>query len=215
MFEQIEKNAKIYFPNLQIKFKTDSKLMKFLEKVLFFNKGFMTDYITTVGDDIYFASKEYIKKHPIAATVALLHELVHVYDSHKYSQPIFSFLYLGPQILAILSLPLLLVSWKLSLLCLLFTLPIPSYFRMYFEKRAYIASLYALQKLSKKIVLDPRLDAHKKMFLTQFHGPSYYYMWPFKNIDKEFEEANQKIKNNERPFNDKIFDIIDDLINKI
>jgi hypothetical protein len=91
-------------------------------------------------------------------------------------------------------------------------MPIPSFFRMYFEKRAYISSLYVIYKLSKKLNFDPSLKIHRDYFVDQFKGSYYYFMWPFKNIEKDFDEAIVKICNDERPFQDTAFDMLDDLI---
>jgi len=40
-------------------------------------------------------------------------------------------------------------------------------------------------------------------------------MWPFKNIENDFNEAFSKIKSGQRPFEDPIFDLIDVLIKKL
>ena len=57
--------------------KEDSKLMKFISKLLFFNKTFMTDYVTTIGRTIYVPSG-YI------SSTTLRHELVHVADYNAH-----------------------------------------------------------------------------------------------------------------------------------
>lgn len=57
--------------------KSQSKFMKLLSYLLFFNKDFMSGYITTVGRTIY-APRGFIDK------ITLAHELVHVADYNKY-----------------------------------------------------------------------------------------------------------------------------------
>jgi hypothetical protein len=37
-------------------------------------------------------------------------------------------------------------------------------------------------------------------------------MWPFNNIRKDFDDAIIKIKAGQRPYEDSVFDILDDLI---
>lgn len=211
-FQTTVQASQKYFPNLQVKYKDQSFLMKSIGKVLFFNKTFMTDYTTTLGDTIYFPNQAFVKVRAISSTVILLHEIVHIKDSHKISKLLFSFLYACPQILVLLLIPLLFVSWKIALLALIFALPFPAIFRMYFEKRAYLSSLYTLQQLSIKMNFNPYLDKQKEYFLSQFKNSYYYYMWPFNNIRKDFDDAIAKIKAGQRPYNDSVFDILDDLI---
>lgn len=211
-FESVVNEAKINFPNLQIKYKDESLFMKILGKIMFFNKSFMTDYVTTVGNTVYFPSKSFLAIRPVSSLMILMHELVHVYDSKKFTSPLFSFLYLFPQILALLALPLFFINWQIALLFLLFLLPIPAYFRTYFEKRGYLISLYVENKLSKKLKFSINLDNAKNDSIKHFKNSDYYFMWPFKSVDTQFNEAAIKINNDQRPFEDPIFDILDKLI---
>jgi len=215
-FQDLVTAAQKYFPDLQIKYKDQSWFMKLVGTLLFFNKAFMTNYTTTIGSQVYFPTESFVKTRPVSAAVILLHELVHIKDAHKISKPLFGALYLSPQIFALLCLPLFLVSWKIALpLVLLFASPIPSYFRMYFEKRAYLTSLYSIYRLSKKLNFKPLLASQEKDFLSQFKGSFYYFMWPFGNLQKEFDDAVAKIQADQRPFEDPVFDIIDDLITQV
>lgn len=212
-FQQLIEAAQKYFPDLQVKYKDQSWFMKLLGTLLFFNKAFMVSYTTTIGSTIYFPNEPFVNVRPVSSAVVLLHELVHVKDAKKFSKPLFGFLYLSPQIITLLCIPLFLISWKLALpLLLLCASPVPSYFRMYFERRAYCISLYAVNALGKKLNFDPALDNQKKFILTQFKGPFYYFMWPFSSLDKYFDNVVDKINVGQRPFEDPIFDIIDDLV---
>lgn len=201
-----------FFPNVAIAFKDQSLFMKILGKILFFNKSFMTNYITTIGETIYFPSVNYVNFHPASMFIVLLHEIVHIHDEKKISKPIFNLLYLLPQLLALLAIPLFFVIGFWSLLFLLFAAPLPAFFRMNFEKRAYIASLYVMKVLNDKYAYNIDLDAKTQYFLQQFKDSSYYYMWPFSNLDAEFAAALVRIRNNERPYKDDIFDILDQII---
>lgn len=215
-FQDLVQASQKYFPDLQIKYKTESTLMKFIGRLLFFNKSFMTSYTTTVGSTVYFPSAPFVKVRPISAAIILLHELVHVKDSKKVSKPVFSFLYLSPQILVFLLIPFLFLSWKIALPFLLLAAPIPSFFRMYYEKRAYMASLYVMNALGKRLAFDPMLDKQKAYFIDQFKGSYYYFMWPFgKGLTKDFDEAVTKIKAGQRPFEDPVFDMLDDLVTTV
>lgn len=214
-FQNLVQAAQEQFPDLQIKYKDESTLMKILGKLMFFNPKFMTSFTTTIGSTVYYPSRSFVKIRPISSAIVLLHELIHIYDSKRLTQPLFTFLYTFPQILVLLAIPLLLVSWKLSLLCLLFLAPIPAIFRMYFEKRAYLTSLYVLNALGNKMSFNPGLDKQKEGFVEQFKDSDYYFMWPFKTVDKDFDTALVKIQNGEKPFEDPAFITLDKLIDTV
>lgn len=215
-FQELVTAAQTHFPDLQIKYKDQSWFMRLLGVLLFFNKSFMTNYTTTIGSTVYFPSESFVKVRPVSAAIVLLHELVHIKDAHKFSKPVFGFLYLMPQILAILCLPLFLLSWKIALpLVLLFAAPTPAFFRMHFEKRAYLTSLYAINALGSRLNFKPLLASQEQSFIGQFKDSSYYFMWPFGNLQKDFDDAVNKIKDGQRPYEDPVFDILDDLITKV
>jgi len=206
-----------YFPNLQIKYKDQSWFMQALGKILFFNPGFMKSFTTTIGETVYFPSQPFVKIRPISSSVVLLHELVHMFDEKRLSKPAFSLSYLFPQILAPIFLALLFfVSWKIVLpLAFLSMAPIPAYFRMYYEKRAYISSIYVLYKLGQLKNFDPKLDTQAAAFVQYFKDSSYYFMWPFGNLDAEFAQAVTDVKAGKRPYDSPVFDMLDDLVTKV
>lgn len=187
-------------PEYKIAFKTESLLMKVLGKILFFNKSFMNNYTTTLGRTIYFTNRNYVKSHPVTTRVTLVHELVHVKDYEKYGPILFTLMYGAPQILAPLALVLLFVApWWIALawaaLCLA---PIPAYFRMRLEQKAYTFSLYCLHKINMqgyKIDFDRQIANYVDNFTTS----DYYYMWPLFN-DKHFKEALSEIQAGRKPF---------------
>lgn len=212
-FDLIVNKAKEKFPDIKVIYKDQSSLMKLLGYLMFFNKSFMTHYFTTLGSTIYAPSRQYVESKEVSAQVTLLHELTHVYDSKKYSKILFGFLNGFPQILALLCLPLFFISWKLALpLVILFLLPLPAYFRMYFEKRGYIISLYALYQLSFKYKYKPLLKTQADFFSKQFTGPYYYFMYPFSTVQKDLQIAVAKIEANEKPLDDKVMVFIDELL---
>lgn len=196
---------------LDVKYKDTSLFMKFLSLILFFNKDFMKSFTTTIGTTIYYPSEEFVKNSPITSLITLLHELVHIIDYNK-NKLLFTLLYLFPQVLAIFALPLFFISWKFSALFLLFLLPLPAYFRMKYERKAYAVSLYVIKQLSLKKNFKVELEKQKDNYISYFKKSDYYYMWIFKTIDSDFNEYLLKIENNERPFKDEIFDLIDKYI---
>jgi hypothetical protein len=215
-FQDLVIAAQKFFPDLKIKYKDKSWFMKLIGTLLFFNKSFMTNYTTTIGSTIYYPSESFINARPVSASIVLLHELVHIKDAHKVSKPIFGFLYLTPQIFSLLCIPLFFLTWKIALpLMILFALPIPSFFRMYYEKRAYLTSLYAINAIGNRLNFKPLLATQENSFLHQFRDSSYYFMWPFGNIQKDFDTSVTKIKAGEKPFEDPVFAILDELITTV
>lgn len=210
--EKILSKIKIHYPNVNLAFKDESKFMKLISKLMFWNKDFMTRFTTVIGDTIYFPNKTFLTARPVSSVITLLHETVHIYDAHRLNKLLFYFLYSTPQSLLLLLPIILFLSWKLSLLFIIFALPIPSYFRMKYEKRAYMASLYTMNVLNKKYNYNIDLKAQKDFYLENFKDSSYYFMWPFSNIDKEFEDALVKMQSGERPFEDEVFDLLDDIL---
>src|SRR5258708_39606218 len=121
-FQDLVKNAQRYFPSLQIKYKNQSSFMKFLGALMFFNKGFMTSYTTTIGSTIYAPTEKFFQLHPVSGAVVFMHELVHLYDQKRIGKLWFQFTYALPQILALPALLLFLISWKIALPVILFLL---------------------------------------------------------------------------------------------
>ena len=80
------------------------------------------------------------------------------------------------------------------------------------KKRAYLSSLYVIQKLSKQMHFVPHLELESQNLLKQLQGH-----WPGNlfSLENEFNTALIKIRADQRPFEDPIFDILDDLVNKI
>lgn len=181
----------------KIKYKNESFLMKLISCILFFNKSFMTNYVTTLGYAVYFPSKEKIRTSPTSNMVTLSHEYVHASDANKYSRIIFSILYLLPQILFLLIIPMSFIIGLWSLLFLCFLAPLPAYFRTKFEIRGYTMSLFSLNEL---MLEENKSEQHRKDRLNRFaerinkkhfKGPTYYFMWPFGVKNK----LNTAIKN--------------------
>ena len=211
-YDKVDK-AKKHFPDLNIKYKDESMLMFFMSKVLFFNKDF-NSYTTTIGSTVYFPSNIYVDNSPTRSTTLLMHELYHIYSSKKKGKFYFSLLYLFPQILALLSVPVFFLFGLIkSLFCLLFLLPFPSYTRMIEERNAYIISLYTINKYNSNYTDFDILDNQKKYLVENFLNSSYYWMWPSKKIIKYFDDIVIKIKNNEKPVCDADFYVIvDDIL---
>lgn len=217
-FQDLITSAQQYFPSLQVKYKNQSGFMKFLSKLLFFTPGFMTDYTTTLGTTIYAPNPQFFTLHPVSSSVVLLHEFVHMHDQKVVSQLAFQIAYLIPQILILPALLLFLWHWWVAVLAiLLLAAPLPAVFRMNSEKRAYLSSLYTIQKLSQLKNFDPKLTNQRDAFVGYFIDSSYYFMWPFKNhLLNDFNQAIQDVQAGKRPYDDpELFDMLDDLVTKV
>ena len=218
-FQDLITAAQTYFPSLQVKYKDQSSLMKFLGKLLFFNPSFMTDYTTTIGTTIYAPNTQFFTLHPVSSSVVLLHEFVHMHDQKQVSQIAFQIAYLMPQILILPALLLFFWHWWVAVLAiLLLAAPLPAFFRMNSEKRAYISSIYTMQKLGQRLNFDPMLTKQRDAFVGYFIDSSYYFMWwPFKNhLLNDFNQAIQAVQAGQRPYqDDQLFDMLDILVTKV
>ena len=90
------------FPDFKIVDKRESKLMRLLSKLLFFNKNFMSRYITVIGNTVYVPTKDWVKEDAYRALSVFCHEWVHMKDNRRLG-PFFKLLYLSPQIFSFLA----------------------------------------------------------------------------------------------------------------
>jgi len=173
-------------PGFSIESKKESTLCRFYSKILFFNKSFMTEYVTTLYPKIFVPELPWREDDDLEATVILAHEFVHLYD-RKRMWLWFNLLYLSPQVLALFAVA---TFWSpINILWLVCLAPMPSLGRAWLEYRGYRATLASVYWLTgKKVELD--------WLLLQFSGPAYYWMFPFKNIlSKKFEKDFIRIEN--------------------
>ncbi len=212
-FQDLVTAATVQFPSLEIKYKDQSTFMKILGGIMFFNPDFMTDYITTIGDTVYFPTVALVTNNEISSSIILMHELVHINDQQKYSKFLFAISYLFPQILfPFCAILFFFIHWYIALpIMLLFMSPLPASWRMNWEKRAYIAALYVQQKLSQKLGFNASLATQATYDEAQFNGGAYYFMWPF-GLTNDFNNAIVNINAGQRPYSDPIFDVLDKLI---
>jgi hypothetical protein len=203
-FQELVTASRKYFPSLQIKYKNQSWIMRLVGKLFFLNPDFMTSYTTTIGHTIYFPDEKFIKTRSVSSSVILLHELVHFYDQKRIGKLTFIFSYLFPQILVpIFGLLMFLITWKIMLPLMLFcALPIPAVFRMHWERRAYLSSLYVMRLLGNRLHFNPHLK-------------TYYFMWPFHDINQQFDQVVDQTPPIQRPFQDPVFEMLEELVSKV
>ena len=126
----LEDSIKKEFPDFEYVDKRYSKFMKFLAQLLFFNKSFMSSYITVVGNKVYVPKLPWKKTNPYGAIEVLSHEWVHMKDNKRLGIW-FKLLYLFPQILAPLALLGFWNPWFLLFLLCILPYPAPNYYYMY------------------------------------------------------------------------------------
>lgn len=180
--------------DIKIVEKSESKFMKLLAVFLFFNRGFMTDYVTTIGKTVYWPNSDKLCARDFAT---FFHEAQHAFDFKK--NPFwFVSSYLSPQILMVLSVTSLLaftgnLFWLFSLLWLLALLPFPSILRTYWELRGYSCTM-AYDLWTRGEVPDYVKEHIEKNFTSS----AYYFMWPFsRSVEKKLFEAEERIRNGE------------------
>ena len=90
-----------YFPDFKIVEKSSSTLMKIIGILMFFAPGFMTQFLTTLGDTVYVPSLSWAESN----LPCLIHETVHMYDNKRLGI-LYQLGYIFPQILSLLTIPL-------------------------------------------------------------------------------------------------------------
>ncbi len=175
--------------NFEIKSKDKSFLMKLISFILFFNKDFMSSFVTTIGSNIYFPNNYDFEKPSAIVTIA--HEVKHILDSRK--NKLFNVLYLFPQILSLFFIPALFLHWAFIFPLLLVLSPaIPAFFRASYEFDAYLISLFVInlfltyQNFDEKSRQDILMSNIERMN-KHFTGSTYYFMFVF-GLKDDFEK---------------------------
>ena len=186
-------------PKFEIRRKNESLFMRLLSIILFFNKRFMTSYVTTIYPVVYVPDWWGFHKTRQKAEIEILaHEYVHLCD-RKRMKWLFNLIYLSPQIFSFLAIG---AFWNISFLwCLLFLLPWPSPGRAWLEFRGYKMSLaikywIAIHNSTKKE--ETRCTFFENYDITwvvdQFTKSNYYFMLPFRKfLNRKFRESLREI----------------------
>lgn len=179
--------ASKYGITVRIEEKQNSKLMRLIGwflKTARINKLFMENYYTTLGNTIYLPVGAAANHDPETLTRVIAHECIHILDSDRLTGPLFKFLYLFPQSLAVFSLLSVFAVWNIQFLwCLLFLLalaPIPAPFRYFFELRAYRIAVLFARKRDK--LDDESMNGVYDWVIKQLSSSLYYFTWPFPNM---------------------------------
>lgn len=190
---------KVDIPGFEFRYKTESKLFKLLQKVIWFVD--QSGYTNTVYPYIYWADKSKEEKMPLGT---LEHEWVHLKDCKTFfgllpgkmwpiNVVLFCAVYASPQIFGLLALLAIVAAftqnpwWLLWLLTLLLCAPLPAPGRAWAECRAY----------RRSIELGRDVDRAVRPFSTA----GYYWMWPFKKHTAKWLEAGPS------PYKDEMDDL--------
>lgn len=167
---------------VEIATKEDSWLMGAINKIIgFFNQTFMTSFVTTIGNKIYFPKS--MLDDDTAVWTTLPHEMMHGLQFKKMSLVGAALVYLFPHWLALLSLLSLGAIWGDSwyLLCLVnlvWLAPWPAPGRKKMEMEGYAMSLLVMYEQYRAWGYGTEDMDVPAYMVKQFTGPNYYFMWP-------------------------------------
>lgn len=197
-------------PGFVVEYKNESKLQRLIGTLLFFNKTFMTAFITTFFHHSWFPSVEFVAANPDGAGDVLWHEGTHDFDEQRLplrvklgsyqGSLLYQFLYLFPAslgamvfgaglfflLLGIFVHAVLPLAWLILVGVIVAAIPIAP-FRMQIEMRGYGMSLLIcyMRGMKKGSEEHKAVMAH---YASMFTGPNYYFMWPFKaSVQKRLE----------------------------
>jgi hypothetical protein len=170
-------------PQFEVINKQKSTFMFMLSKILFFNKTFMSAFVTTIRYTVY-TPLSWQTVFPNEAKFEIMaHELVHLLQYRRY-KILQSLSYLMPQIFALLAvLSIFSTSWWM--LSLLFLLPLPSFTRALIEFQAYRMSAFVVYKIYGNAIKEDEMIDY---YVANFVKSNYYFMFPFKKwLTRRFE----------------------------
>lgn len=157
------------FPRFRVIKKAESPLSKAIDVALKIltvggQRAYLTRYYTVIGDRLY-VPEGWDDVDPVDAVITLRHERIHLRQRRRYTMPGMTILYL------LLPLPLGL-----------------AYGRARIEWEAYTETLRATYELRGEAAL--RSPALRERIVSQFTGPAYGWMWPFRGaVERWYDEA--------------------------
>ncbi len=158
-YDELVEALRIEFPRFRIVNKRESRLHRFLHRVLVVvtfgqMRAYLDGYQTTIGSTIYVTS-DWAGWTTEQRYVVLRHEAVHMRQFRRWTVPGMALLYL--------------------------LLPLPAglaWCRARFEQEAYAESIRAAAEVWGPA--HPRRSEFREHIVSQFVGPSYGWMWPFR-----------------------------------
>jgi hypothetical protein len=157
------------FPRFCVIDKRESPLSRAIDvalKVITFGgqRRYLTHYYTVIGDRLY-VPDGWHDVDPIDAVITLRHERIHLRQRRRYTLPGMAVIYL-------------LLPFPLGL----------AYGRARIEWEAYTETLRATFELKGRAALHDA--ALRTRIVSQFTGPAYGWMWPFRRtVERWYDEA--------------------------
>jgi len=138
-------------PGVVFAVKEESLLMRVLSWLLFFNKRFMSGYVTTVGNTIYMPAS-FLQRNDFGQVEVLAHEMQHIWDNRRLGSFVYTCMYLLPTLLFPFALLATIaafavygsgmwLAWVALAMTAVLLLPLPSWGRLYIERRGYLLSI--------------------------------------------------------------------------
>lgn len=163
------------FPRFRVIKKAESPLSKAIDvalKIITFGgqRSYLSRYYTVIGDRLYVPAG-WNDVDPIEAVITLRHERVHLRQRRRYTMPGMTVLYL-------------LLPFPLGL----------AYGRARIEWEAYTETLRATFELRGEAAL--RSPGLRDRIVSQFTGPAYGWMWPFRGaVERWYDAAVEDLLN--------------------
>lgn len=166
-YDTLLSETKREFPEFRILKKSESRLMKAIDRalrIITFGKmdTFMTNFITTLGTSVYVTDMWESSSNATKA-ITIRHERIHMRQAREFGQLAFSLFYL-------------------------FFLPtVFAFSRTRFEKEAYEESLHAYHEYYGPKFFTPAL---KDSVVRHFTSAEYFWMWPWKrSVEKWYDDV--------------------------
>ncbi|MFT3695313.1 MAG: hypothetical protein QM831_19425 [Kofleriaceae bacterium] len=167
-YERLVAKLKLELPGFRIVRKDQSRLHRLIDRSLkIVTFGRMVDYLdsyqTTIGKTVY-VTADWDRRSIETRYVTLRHEAIHLRQFRKYTLPVMAVLYV--------------------------LLPLPmglAWFRARFELEAYAESIRAAAEVWGPAHV--RGASYREHLISQFTGPSYGWMWPFrKSLERWYDQ---------------------------
>ena len=178
----------------KIRFKNESRWQKLLGFLMFWNRGYMTDYISTFFPTVWWPSRPHYSQDAWSTFKVLAHEWVHLLDGGKH-RVWFGFSYISVQVWCVISVFALLSLWfgpwfLFFLAGLLFLAPWPSPWRVKWEVRGYTMGM-AINYWKHGSIKESTKD----WIVETLTGSGYYFpAWSKLRLWKKLDKAAQQIE---------------------
>jgi hypothetical protein len=167
-YQHLLADIRAEFPRFRIIKKSESRFQRLIHRALVLvtagqMRSYLSGYQTTMGSRVY-VTDDWDQRSADDRYVTMRHELIHMRQFRTYTFPGMTLLYVF--------------------------LPLPiglAYFRARFEWQAYSESIRAAAELHG--IDHVRSGGFREHIVDQFVGPSYGWMWPFRDSLNRWYDA--------------------------